>query len=347
MHLVFSARSSALQDILGEDNRRLMLRAVHNAQVALRAGVTTVRDCGGRGGVTFALRDAIEAGILPGPRIFAAGPPITTTGGHCYFLEGEADTAEELRRLARSLAKQGADFFKVMSTGGRMTPGTNVTAAQYSIDELSALLAEARRLKRTVAAHGHGTAGIRNAVAAGVTTIEHCTWVSEHDSVSVAYEPEVAAQMAKQGTFLDATLSPSVVSSRIPDSELTPARREIRKMRPAVTEAQRAMLALGVEPIAGTDAGVANVTLDSMPMELEALNRELGLSPMQVIRAATHTAARACGREDEFGSVQVGRRADLLVVQGDPSVDLAAIRRVRWVLRDGVPEVEDGRLIRA
>lgn len=347
VHLVFSARSSALQDILGEDNRRLMLRAVHNAQVALRAGVTTVRDCGGRGGVTFALRDAIEAGILPGPRIFAAGPPITTTGGHCYFLEGEADTAEELRRLARSLAKQGADFFKVMSTGGRMTPGTNVTAAQYSIDELSALLAEARRLNRTVAAHGHGTAGIRNAVAAGVTTIEHCTWVSEHDSVSVAYEPEVAAQMAKQGTFLDATLSPSVVSSRIPDSELTPARREIRKMRPAVTEAQRAMLALGVEPIAGTDAGVANVTLDSMPMELEALNRELGLSPMQVIRAATHTAARACGHEDEFGSVQAGRRADLLVVQGDPSVDLAAIRRVRWVLRDGVPEVEDGRLIRA
>ncbi len=228
-----------------------------------------------------------------------------------------------------------------------MTPGTNVTAAQYSIDELSALLAEARRLNRTVAAHGHGTAGIRNAVAAGVTTIEHCTWVSEHDSVSVAYEPEVAAQMAKQGTFLDATLSPSVVSSRIPDSELTPARREIRKMRPAVTEAQRAMLALGVEPIAGTDAGVANVTLDSMPMELEALNRELGLSPMQVIRAATHTAARACGHEDEFGSVQAGRRADLLVVQGDPSVDLAAIRRVRWVLRDGVPEVEDGRLIRA
>ncbi len=347
VHLVFSAQASALQDILSEGNRRILLRAVHNAQLALRTGVTTVRDCGGRAGVTFELRDAIDAGILPGPRIFAAGPPITTTGGHCYFLEGEADTADDLRRLARTLAKQGCDFYKVMSTGGRMTPGSNVSAAQFSVDELSSLVAEARRLNRTVAAHGQGTAGIRNAVAAGVTTIEHCTWVSEEDSGQVQYDPDVAAQMARQGTFVNPTLSPGLVTARLPESEMTPVRRETRAMRPKINEAHRASIAAGVEIVAGTDAGVANVPLDSMPLELEGLHEELGLVPLDVIKAATHTAARACDREQEFGSIQPGRRADLLVVDGDPSRDIRAIRRVRYVFRDGTLEVEDGRLVRS
>jgi imidazolonepropionase-like amidohydrolase len=347
VHLVFSARPTTLADILGEDNRRIMLRAVHNAQLALRAGVTTARDCGGRGGVTLSLRSAIDDGILPGPRIFAAGPAITTTGGHCYFLGGEADTAEDVRRIARKLAKDGVDFFKVMSTGGRMTPGSNVCAPQFSEEELSALVAEARRLNRTVAAHGHGRVGIRHAVAAGVTTIEHCTWISEEDSGQVAYDPEVAAQMARQGTFLDATLTPGVVVARLPESELNEVRRQGRRIRPLILEAHRAMLAAGVEPVAGTDAGVANVPLDSMPTELEAMHQDLGLSPLAVIKAATHTSARACGREHEFGSIQQGRLADLLVVDGDPSQDISTIRRVRKVLRNGVVEVEDGRLVRS
>ncbi len=347
VHLVFSAQPTALHDILTEDNGRLLLRAVHNAQLALRAGVTTVRDCGGKAEVTFGLRNAIATGVLPGPRIIAAGPAITTTGGHCYFLEGEADSADDLRRMARRLAKQGADFFKVMATGGRMTPGTNVTAAQFSLEELSALVGEARRLDRTVAAHGHGVAGIRNAVGAGVTTIEHCTWVSETDSAAVAYDPEVAAQMARQGTFLDATLSPGLVTARIPESELSGTRLETRRMQPAIREAQRAMLAAGVELVAGTDAGVANVPLDSMPLELEGIVQLLGVSPLEAIRAATHSAARACGRDDEIGSVQPGRVADLLMVDGDPSREIGTVRRVEMVLRNGVVEVERGRLVRS
>ena len=347
VHLVFSAAESALDDVLAEDDRRLLVRAVHNAQVALRAGVTTVRDCGGRSGLTLALRDSIAAGILPGPRVLAAGPAITTTGGHCYFLGGEADTVEDLRRIARRLAKEGVDCFKVMSTGGRMTPGTNVAAAQYSAEELIALVAEARRLSRTVAAHGHGAGGIRNAVAAGVTTVEHCTWVSEEDSGEVAYEPEVAAQMARQGTYFTPTLSTRAAVDALPEHELTPERREVRRMGPAVAEAQRAMLAAGVEPIAGTDAGVANVPMDSMPVELASLHERLGLAPLEALRAATHTAARACGREREIGTIEVGKRADLLVVEGDPSRDLGAVGRVRWVFRDGRLEVEDGRLVRS
>jgi imidazolonepropionase-like amidohydrolase len=347
VHLNFSALPSALPDILGEDNPRILLRAVHNAQLALRVGVTTVRDCGGRDLMPLKLRDAIAAGVIPGPRILAAGPAITVTGGHCYFFNGEVDSADGMRQLARSLAKSGVDFFKVMSTGGRMTPNTNVTAAQFTVEELSALVQEAKRLNRKTTAHGHGTAGIRNAVAAGIDCIEHCTWVSEWDDTVVDYDSSVADQMVKQGTYLSPTISPArVINESTLDEHLSEVRRRTRAMRPKIREAQRDMLDRGVKIIGSTDAGVANVPLDSMPGELEAAVEELGLTPMQAITAATYTGSQAFDRSEDFGSLQVGRRADFLVIDGDPSKDIADIRKLRWVFKDGVAEVENGRLIR-
>jgi len=348
VHLVFSALSTTLPDILADDNPRILLRAVHNAQLALRVGVTTVRDCGGRAHMALKLRDAVAAGILPGPRILAAGPAITITGGHCYFFEGEVDSVDGIRQLARQLAKDGVDFFKVMSTGGRMTPNTNVTAAQFTVEELTALVTEAKRLNRTVAAHGHGTAGIRNAVAAGVTTIEHATWVSELDDTQVDYDPTVADQMARQGTYLSPTISPSrTVSATEADSHLSETRRRTAGMRPKIREAQRDMLARGVKIIGSTDAGVANVPLDSMPGELEAAVEELGLTPMQAIVAATYTGSQAFGVSADYGSLQAGLRADFLVLDGDPTKNISDVRKLRWVFKDGVAEVQDGRLIRS
>jgi imidazolonepropionase-like amidohydrolase len=348
VHLNFSALPTALPDILREDNPRILLRAVHNAQLALRVGVTTVRDCGGRDLMPLRLRDAIAAGVIPGPRILAAGPAITVTGGHCYFFNGEVDSADGMRHLARQLAKDGVDFFKVMSTGGRMTPNTNVTAAQFTVDELKALVAEAKRLNRKTTAHGHGTAGIRNAVAAGIDCIEHCTWVSEEDDTVVDYDPKVAEQMVKQGTYLSPTISPARVNTADPgaDPHLSEVRRRVQGMRPKIREAQRDMLAKGVKIIGSTDAGVANVPLDSMPGELEAAVEELGLTPMQAITAATYTGSQAFDRSEDFGSLQVGRRADFLVVEGDPTKTISDIRKLRWVFKDGVAEVENGRLIR-
>src|SRR3954452_5815496 len=347
VHLNFSVLPSALPDILGEDNPRILLRAVHNAQLALRVGVTTVRDCGGRDLMPLRLRDAIAAGVIPGPRILAAGPAITVTGGHCYFFNGEVDSADGMRHLARSLAKSGVDFFKVMSTGGRMTPDTNVTAAQFTVEELTALVSEAKRLNRKTTAHGHGTAGIRNAVTAGIDCIEHCTWVSEWDDAEVDYDSTVADQMVKQGTYLSPTISPARVGGNsAADAHLTEVRRRTSAMRPKIREAQRDMLARGVKIIGSTDAGVANVTLDSMPGELDAAVEELGLTGVTGITAATYSGSQVFDRSEDFGSLQVGRRADFLVVEGDPSKDIADIRKVRWVFKDGVAEVENGRLIR-
>ena len=133
----------------------------------LRAGVTTVRDLGGRSGTTLALRDAINRGLLPGPRVMAYRLPITLTGEHCYFLRLEADTEDEVRRAVRWQVKQGVDGIKIMSTGGRMTPGTNPVSAQYSVAQISAAVEETRRARLTIAAHGHGTAGHPQRSASG------------------------------------------------------------------------------------------------------------------------------------------------------------------------------------
>jgi imidazolonepropionase-like amidohydrolase len=347
VHLVFSAGADPVRDLLASDDRALMAMAVHNAQTALRVGVTTVKDLGGRGGVALALRDAIAAGVLPGPRILAAGPPITTTGGHCYWMGGEADSADDLRKKVRELVREGVDLIKVMSSGGRMTNGSNVCAAQYSSEQLTALVDDARRLNKTVAAHAQGTAGVRNAAAAGVNVIEHCTWVSTVASNQVEYDEAAAEMMARKGIFVDPTLTPG---SRLADADpatLRPSQRDTRAIRPHVIRAHRRSVELGVEIAAGTDAGVTNLPLDAMPREIRLLNSQLGLSPAQAIRAATYNAARSVALDHDLGTLQPGRRADALIVRGNPLEDLNALDALEAVYRDGVLEVEQGRLVRS
>ncbi len=144
-HLLFSASDQALDDAIHDSDETLLLRGLANAQAELRCGVTTLRDCGGRGLLTLALRDGIDRGLVAGPRILAAGMPITTTGGHLNFCGLEADGVHEAIKATRRLCKGGVDFIKVMATGGGMTPGTNPRAPQYTVEELSAIVAEAHR----------------------------------------------------------------------------------------------------------------------------------------------------------------------------------------------------------
>ena len=343
VHLVFSAGANPLRDVLAEDDRALLLRAAQNARQALAAGITTVRDLGGRGGVTLTLRDAIAAGLVPGPRVLAAGAPLTITGGHCHFLGLEADTAEEVRKAARWQLKVGADCLKLMATGGRMTPGTNVRQPQYGVEELRAAVAEARRAEKTIAAHAIGTPGIRNAVAAGVDTIEHCSWVGPQ--AGLEFDERVAAEMAERGIYVDATLSPLASIATVDPSLLTAGQREHLQLREEQLGYHRRARALGVQFIAGTDAGVICTPFDRLADEIALLASLVGLSPLEAIHAATGRAARALGIAGEVGTIEVGRRADLIAVDGDPLRDLGALKRVRAVVQGGRLVARDGRVL--
>jgi imidazolonepropionase-like amidohydrolase len=325
VHLVFSAGVRPLADVLAEDDQQLLLRGVAAAREALAAGITTVRDLGGRGGVTFKLRDAIDSGWLAGPRILAAGSPITITGGHCHFLGLEADGEDGVRNAARRQLKAGANCLKIMATGGRMTPGTNTSVAQYSVREIRAAIEEAQRANVTVAAHALGTDGIRNATQAGVNTIEHCNWLAADGEVR--FDESVAEQMARQGTAVVATL--------------VPLQRSAAVLRGAVLASMRRMAELGIPFAAGTDAGVTLTPFDSLPSELGILVNELGFTPLEAIAAATGVAARSIGADATLGTVEPGRAADLLAVDGDPSVRIEDLRNVRRVLKGGRTVVEN------
>jgi len=330
VHLVFSAGERPLRDVEVESDQRLLLRAVAAARQALSAGVTTVRDLGGRGDVTFVLRDAINDGLLSGPRVLAAGSPITITGGHCHFLGLEADGEVAVRAAARRQLKAGANCLKIMSTGGRMTPGTNINVAQYSVAEIAAAVEEARRRHVTIAAHSLGVAGLRNAVAAGVDTIEHFNWLDAEGGVE--FDPDVARQMVRQGTGAVLTL--------------VPLRRASAELRAQIVGAMREAFSLGVMVLAGTDAGVALTPFDSLPRELELMVTEIGLTPTQAIVAATSAPARVLGLSDEVGTLAPGQMADLLAVEGDPSQQIEDLRRVRLVLQAGQTVVQDGVVVR-
>ncbi len=326
VHLVVSRSTYPLGDLLVEDDQQLLLRGVAAAREALGAGITTVRDLGGRGGVTFRLRDAIARELIAGPRILAAGSPITITGGHCHFLGLEADDEAAVRAAARRELKSGANCLKIMATGGRMTPGTNPGFAQYSVAELRAAVDEAQRAHVPLAAHALGTAGIRNATSAGVNTIEHCNWLGSDGSV--AFDESVAAQMAEQGTGVVPTL--------------VPLKRSALALREQIMDCMRRMATLGVPIVAGTDAGVSLTPFDSLPGELEIYVSDVGLTPIQAIQAATGTAARVLGIESTLGTLVPGRAADLVAVDGDPSVRIGDVRSVRMVIKGGRTVVKNG-----
>jgi imidazolonepropionase-like amidohydrolase len=312
----------------------LLLRAAANGRRALAAGITTVRDLGGRGGVTFVLRDAIRRGLTMGPRIVAAGSPITITGGHCYFLGLEADGEAAVRAAARRMLRDGASCLKIMATGGRMTPRSNVRLAQYTSQEIAAGVNEARRAGVSIAAHAIGTLGIRNAVEAGVDTVEHCSWLGE--GVRLAYDEAVAVRMAECGISASPTLTPIKRSAETADpATLSPAMREHIALRPEWLGYLQRMRVLGVPFMAGTDAGVGGVPFDSLPSELELLVEEVGLSPVEAIHAATGHAATVLRLAEEIGTVAIGRRADLVAAEGDPTTDIRDLRRVHAVLQAG------------
>ena len=308
-----------------------LLRAAYHVRCTLEAGITTVRDLGGQAHMEFALRQAIAAGYCSGPRLVLAGKLLSMTSAGTEAFPGmyrEADGADEVRKAAREQLKAGADVIKVMATGAVMTPGEEPGASQFTFDEMCAAAEEAHKVGRKMAAHAHGSTGILIAVHAGADTIEHGSLLCE--------SPEAIRLMAERGVFLVPTLATGAMKTYAVEIPAFMAEKE-RQLGDAPQRSVKAALAAAIPIAMGTDAGVPFVKHGDNAIEL-VLMVEAGLSPMQAIVASTRNAARALGLQDEIGTIEVGKLADLLVVEGDPLVDIAVLankERIRMVVQSG------------
>jgi imidazolonepropionase-like amidohydrolase len=300
-------------------------RMVDRAAAMLDAGITTARDLGGGAWLEFELRDRIRSGEIRGPRLLCAGQPVTSPSGHCHFWGGEAASAAEAGIVIDRQVSHGADLIKVMATGGRLTRGTDPGAAQFDLTTLEAIVASAAGHGLAVAAHCHGTEGIRFAAAAGVATIEHCSWAGKA-GWGAEYDAAAAATIAARGIRVSPTvnlgwgrhLEPRNVSSR--------------------TRLQgnfAAMRAAGIRLIASTDAGIPGVRHHDLPRALPIFAVLAGLDPEETLATATSGAASALGLAGETGRIAPGLAADLLLVSGDPCTDLAVLARPAGVWMQG------------
>jgi imidazolonepropionase-like amidohydrolase len=311
-----------------------------NARRTLMAGFTSVRVLGSEDFQDVALRKAIDEGWTVGPRMQVAGHAIGITGGHCDengyrpgLMDGSprngvANGVEEVRAAVRYQTKYGADVIKTCATGGVLSEGDAVGVAQYTLEELTALVEEAHRQERPVAAHAHGAEGIKIAVRAGVTSIEHGSFLDE----------EGARMMAQRGTFLVPTLSAGETVVRAADrGVLTGLRAEkARAAGAAMRTAIRRAVAAGVPIALGTDAGVGPHGANGH--EFTLMHEWGGLTPMQVIVAGTSSAARLLGWQERVGTLAAGRLADVVAVSGDPLQDVHRLEApgVVFVMKNGV-----------
>lgn len=329
LHLAMDAGADPVGTMLAADPDELAAGMAERARQVLECGVTTVRDLGDVGGAAVRIRDAVRAGELSGPRILPAVAPLTPPRGHCWFFGGEVASEREMRAMVRRNADAGAEVVKVMASGGHLTPGgAHMWESQFTVAELAAVVDEAARLGLPVAAHAHGAEAIAAATDAGVSTIEHCAWMTGESSWEK--DEAVARRMAAAGVAACVTVGPH--DWRVDAREM--GEEAARQRFSRIPWLER----LGVPLLPGTDGGVQNAVFDDFAGALE-LYGWLGLPPARVIELATTGAAGVLGLSGVTGRLAPGLAADVVVVGGDPLRDLAALRDVRLVVAGAEPHV--------
>jgi imidazolonepropionase-like amidohydrolase len=323
-HLVFDASDKAVGRLDTVDDDGLLAGARVAALNALEAGITTVRDLGDRGYVTMRLRDEFAAEPGSGPEILAAGPPITTPRGHCWFLGGEARGADGVRAAVRERAGRGANVIKVMASGGEITPGSRPWEAQFGLDELRAAVGEAHRLGLPITAHAHSAAGIANVAAAGFDSVEHCSFRTQTGAQA---DPVIIDALVQAGVTVSATLG------HLPHEAVPP---HIAELIPQFSRVFQQIRASGARVVCSSDAGISRAKPhDVLPWGVADMVDQIGFSTVEALRSATSVAAQVCRVGDRKGRIAPGYDADLLAVYGDPVADIAALRSVAAVFRAG------------
>jgi imidazolonepropionase-like amidohydrolase len=321
--------------VLGQSIPREALAGVPNAKVTLLAGFTTVRNVGASGYADLALRDAINAGDIIGPRMQASGPPLGITGGHCdsnllapefhYSAEGVADGVAAVEHKVRETIKYGADVIKFCASGGVFSRGDDPLLEQYSPEEMRVLIAESHRLGRKVATHAHSALAIKDAVLAGVDSIEH----------GIFLDDEGIRLMKEHGTYLVPTSFP-LYWFQEHERELNLPPWVIEKAAIVIPAAKKNMaraFAAGVKVALGTDAAVYPHGLNGGEFWSMV---QLGMSPVRALQAGTVNAADLMGWSDRIGSIEPGKFADIVAVSDDPLTDIKTLQNVGVVMKDGV-----------
>jgi imidazolonepropionase-like amidohydrolase len=320
---------------LGVSIPKEALIGAKNARITLEAGFTTVRNLGASGYTDVALRDAINEGMVPGPRIIASGPALSITGGHCdqnllpyewhAKSDGAADGVEHVQQKVREIIKYGADVIKICATGGVLSKGDDPRASQYTLEEMKAIVADAHRLGRKVAAHAHGAQGIAWASEAGVDSIEHGSYIDD----------EAIAIMKKHGTYLVPTqylsdwMKENAEKIHLPEMYAEKMKTTTAVSRQNIGKAIRA----GVKIAFGTDAAVYPHGLNAHEF---AVYVQEGMTPLQAIQTATVNAADLLGWSDRIGSLDEGKFADIVAVNGDPTKDVTLLQNPVMVMKGGV-----------
>ena len=312
---------------MNDSDALIALRAARNAKATLSAGFTTVRDLGAKNYIDLSLRDAIQQGVVQGPRMLAAGKCICMTGGHGWMMGREVDSPDEARKAAREQLKAGADVIKIMATGGVMTPGVEPGAQQLTREEMAAAIIEAVKAGKKTATHAQGRTGIMEAVLAGIHSVEH----------GFSLDEELCEEMVTRGVYLVPTLvAPhwiveKGVSAGIPVWAVDKAKASQEEHLKSFELAIRS----GVRVAMGTDAGTPFNRHGQNALELELMVRS-GLSTRQAIDSATVAAADLLGISDITGDLTQGKRADLVLVEGDPLQDIRLLQtNIVKVWKDG------------
>jgi len=332
-HLTFELSSLSYEG-LKISTAREALHGARNARRTLEAGFTTVRNVGAKDYADIALRDAINDGDVIGPRIVASGPALGITGGHCdenllppafhFQGEGVADGIEGVQHKVREVIKYGADVIKICATGGVLSKGDDPNASQYTLEEMKAIVADAHRLGRKVAAHAHGAEGVRWASEAGVDSIEHGHLMDD----------AAVATLKKNGTYLVPTLFlGEYMTAHLEQSDVPEySKQKMRDVAAAMQKNVKKAFDAGVKVAFGTDAAVYPHGLNAGEFHVYV---KLGMTPLAAIQTATINASDLLGAKFSVGSLEPGRFADVIAVDGDPTKDVTILEHVKFVMKGG------------
>jgi imidazolonepropionase-like amidohydrolase len=324
-----------------ESDEMRLLQSARNTVAAVASGVTTMCDCGSWNRTGFALKEGLAAGLVEGPRVLVSGPPVTVTGGHLWYMGGEADGVEGVRQRVRYLIKQGADFIKIAASGGS-TLTSDPYRASYSVAELTAIVNEAHNRDRSVLAHCRCTDAINSALDAGVDAILHCSFYDSDGSYR--FDQKTADRLAASEVWLNPTMGIGLANrdrlAKIVEERPLTSDEQVRLERSNVSGGNSMdqfskLVKAGVKLVGGSDCGWSYYPFGDFQGEIMSLH-QAGLSPLEAIYAGTRSPAAALGIMESIGTVEPGKEADLLVVNGDPSQDLELLRDVVAIFKAGV-----------